>query len=42
MGSKVLSICNCYECLHFGQLLVVAVSGNHPLLNSVTALVDTS
>ena len=37
-GIELLCICNCYEC----QSLVVAASGNHPLLNSVTALVDQS
>ena len=38
-GIEVLCMYNSYVCL-LGQSLIVAASGNHPLLNSVAALVD--
>ena len=42
MGSEVLSyfVYVIVMCVYIGQLLVVAASRNHPLLNGVAAPVD--
>ena len=37
---ELLCICNSYMCQYVSQLLTVAASGNHPLLDSVAALTD--